>query len=76
MDAIQQHLFDTYRAARLGTPQPPAPGRHDVAVYRSLNDYRRFRAIVAPRRPAPLLARLRDALAGHGRGPLVRTRRP
>ncbi|MFD4374169.1 hypothetical protein [Streptomyces sp. NPDC058486] len=25
MDALQQHLFDSYRAARLGEPAPPAP---------------------------------------------------
>ncbi|WP_435297210.1 hypothetical protein [Streptomyces sp. YPW6] len=36
MDAIQQHLLDTYRAARLSEPAPPPPGRHDRAVLRDL----------------------------------------
>ncbi|MFI1252100.1 hypothetical protein ACH4TY_36180 [Streptomyces anulatus] len=32
MDAIQQHMLDTYRAARLAEPAPPPPGRHDRSV--------------------------------------------
>ncbi|WP_167405173.1 hypothetical protein [Kitasatospora albolonga] len=36
MDAIQQHLLDTYRAARLGEPAPPPPGRHDRTTLRDL----------------------------------------
>ncbi|WP_103530471.1 hypothetical protein [Streptomyces sp. SM11] len=36
MDAIQQHLLDTYRAARLSEPAPPPPGRHDRSVLRDL----------------------------------------
>ncbi|MET9927930.1 MULTISPECIES: hypothetical protein [unclassified Streptomyces] len=36
MDAIQQHMFDTYRAARLGRPAPPLPGRHDRTTLRDL----------------------------------------
>ncbi|MGW4036938.1 hypothetical protein ACWEIM_11720 [Streptomyces sp. NPDC004778] len=36
MDAIQQHMLDTYRAARLSEPAPPPPGRHDRAVLRDL----------------------------------------
>ncbi|MFD3662044.1 hypothetical protein ACFWVF_15815 [Streptomyces sp. NPDC058659] len=35
MNALHQYLFDTYRAARLGDPPPPAPGTHDVAVLRA-----------------------------------------
>ncbi|RPK63069.1 hypothetical protein EES43_12300 [Streptomyces sp. ADI96-02] len=33
---MQQHMLDTYRAARLGEPAPPPPGRHDRSVLRSL----------------------------------------
>ncbi|MCX4519149.1 hypothetical protein OG402_16240 [Streptomyces anulatus] len=36
MDAIQQHMLDTYRAARLAEPAPPPPGRHDRSVLRDL----------------------------------------
>ncbi|MEU2146732.1 MULTISPECIES: hypothetical protein [Streptomyces albovinaceus subgroup] len=36
MDAIQQHMLDTYRAAQLSEPAPPPPGRHDRAVLRDL----------------------------------------
>ncbi|MFI2085303.1 hypothetical protein ACH43Y_33665 [Streptomyces rubiginosohelvolus] len=36
MDAIQQHMLDTYRAAQLAEPAPPPPGRHDRAVLRDL----------------------------------------
>lgn len=43
MDAFQQHLLDTYRAARLSEPAPPPPGRHDRSVLRGL--YRRFRPV-------------------------------
>jgi hypothetical protein len=40
MSALQQHLLDTYRAARLSEPAPPPPGRHDRSVLRDL--YRRY----------------------------------
>ncbi|MFF1476550.1 hypothetical protein ACFVYD_03000 [Streptomyces sp. NPDC058301] len=46
MDAIQQHMLDTYRAARLQEPAPPLPGTHDVRTLRELRDYRRFEAVV------------------------------
>ncbi|MEV5579060.1 hypothetical protein AB0L39_10930 [Streptomyces parvus] len=36
MDAIQQHMLDTYRAAQLSEPAPPPPGRHDRSVLRDL----------------------------------------
>ncbi|MEU0098922.1 hypothetical protein [Streptomyces sp. NPDC006267] len=36
MDAIQQHMLDTYRAARLSEPAPPPPGRHDRSALRGL----------------------------------------
>ncbi|MFJ7086154.1 hypothetical protein ACIQU8_23345 [Streptomyces griseus] len=41
MTALQQHLLDTYRTARLSRPAPPPPGRHDVTALRNL--YRRLR---------------------------------
>ncbi|MFD8012377.1 hypothetical protein [Streptomyces sp. NPDC058955] len=60
MDALQQHLFDSYRAARHGEPPPPAPGTHDLAVLRGLREHRRFERVVAGR---PATGRLRAALA-------------
>ncbi|MFE5794415.1 hypothetical protein ACFQ8C_17770 [Streptomyces sp. NPDC056503] len=60
MDAMQQHLFDSYRAARRGEPPPPAPGTHDVAVLRELRDHRRFERVVAGR---PATGRLGTALS-------------
>ncbi len=60
MDALQQHLFDSYRAARRGEPAPPAPGTHDLAVLRELRDRRRFARVVAGR---PATGRLRAALS-------------
>ncbi|MFD3973346.1 hypothetical protein [Streptomyces cyaneofuscatus] len=39
MDAIQQHMLDTYRAARLGEAAPPPPGRHDRRTLRDLYDH-------------------------------------
>ncbi|WTE34620.1 hypothetical protein OH735_16360 [Streptomyces sp. NBC_01618] len=32
MNALQQHMIDSYRAARHGEPPPPPPGRHDRSV--------------------------------------------
>ncbi|MYT25131.1 hypothetical protein GTW69_33500 [Streptomyces sp. SID7760] len=46
MTAIEQYLIDTYRAAQLGAPMPPPPGRDDVAVLRSARTYAQFRAVV------------------------------
>ncbi|MFI9211231.1 hypothetical protein ACIGW7_24325 [Streptomyces sp. NPDC053253] len=59
MNAMHQYLFDTYRAARLGDPMPPAPGTHDVAVVRSVVDRRRFERVLAGR---PARGPLRTAL--------------
>ncbi|GAA3394184.1 hypothetical protein [Streptomyces roseoviridis] len=42
MDALQGHLLDSYRAAGLGEPAPPAPGTHDPAVLREV-----LRAVLA-----------------------------
>ncbi|MER5201952.1 hypothetical protein [Streptomyces sp. NPDC002825] len=49
MNALHQYLFDTYRAARLGEPMPPAPGTHDVAVFRAVRDRRRLDRATAGR---------------------------
>ncbi|MFG2991120.1 hypothetical protein ACGFZK_17860 [Streptomyces sp. NPDC048257] len=46
MTAIEQYLFDTYRASQQGVPMPPPPGRDDVAVLRSLRSYEQARAVV------------------------------
>ncbi|WP_055599525.1 hypothetical protein [Streptomyces aureus] len=59
MNALHQYLFDTYRAARLGEPTPPAPGTHDLAVLRSVRDRRRFERVLAGR---PARGALRAAL--------------
>ncbi|CAM5713116.1 hypothetical protein SBADM41S_01780 [Streptomyces badius] len=50
MDAIQQHMLDTYRAAAVG-PAPPPPGRHDRSVLRDL--YRHWLTHPPTRRTAP-----------------------
>lgn len=52
MDAIQQQMYDSWRAARRGEPPPPLPGTHDREILHDLR--RRFRA----RREAR--ARVRD----------------
>ncbi|WP_380282779.1 hypothetical protein [Kitasatospora purpeofusca] len=59
MDALQQHLLDSYRAARRAEPAPPVPGAHDVAALRAARDHRRFAAVLAGR---PAIGRLRLAL--------------
>ncbi|MCI4045260.1 hypothetical protein [Streptomyces sp. TRM75563] len=41
MTALQQHLLDTCRAARLAQPAPPPPGRHDRTTLQAL--YRHLR---------------------------------
>ncbi|MFE9395119.1 hypothetical protein [Streptomyces flavidovirens] len=61
MNATQQHMLDVYRATRLGTPAPPAPGLNDWQAVREVRDYRRFRAAVEDRSPRP--HRFRAALA-------------
>ncbi|MFJ6517360.1 hypothetical protein ACIQJ4_03685 [Streptomyces filamentosus] len=70
MDALQQHLLDSHRAARRGEPAPPAPGTHDAAVLRDLYDrYRAARALTGPAAPgspvpgSPVPGRLGTALA-------------
>ncbi|MFF8775196.1 hypothetical protein [Kitasatospora sp. NPDC015120] len=59
MNALHQHLLDSYRAARHAEPAPPLPGTHDLAVLRSARDHRRFEAVLAGR---PAAGRLRLAL--------------
>ncbi|WP_406529139.1 hypothetical protein [Streptomyces sp. I8-5] len=49
MDAIQQHMIDSYRAAQRGELPPPLPGRHDWGVVREARERRRFDAVIAGR---------------------------
>ncbi|MEU9983327.1 hypothetical protein [Streptomyces sp. NPDC050856] len=49
MNAMQQHMIDTYRAAQHGEPAPPPPGRDDWAVLRAARERRRFTAVLAGR---------------------------
>ncbi|MER7850682.1 hypothetical protein ABTZ03_42910 [Kitasatospora sp. NPDC096077] len=58
MNALQQHLVDSYRAAQQGEAAPPVPGTHDLAVLRAAREHRRFEAVVAGR---PVPGRLRFA---------------
>ncbi|MFC9429195.1 hypothetical protein [Streptomyces sp. NPDC056987] len=41
MDAIQQHMLDSYRTARRGETAPPLPGRYDRETVRTIREYRR-----------------------------------
>ncbi|MFF2951671.1 hypothetical protein ACFVVU_10085 [Kitasatospora sp. NPDC057965] len=59
MNALQQHLLDSHRAARHAEPAPPVPGARDIEVLRAVRDHRRFRAVLAGR---PATGRLRAAL--------------
>ncbi|MER7666882.1 hypothetical protein ABTY61_00270 [Kitasatospora sp. NPDC096128] len=58
MNALHQHLLDSYRASQHAEAAPPAPGTHDLAVLRAARERRRFEAVVAGR-PTP--GRLRFA---------------
>ncbi|MEV0266689.1 hypothetical protein AB0I49_35815 [Streptomyces sp. NPDC050617] len=66
MDAIQQHMFDAYRAARSGEPAPPAPGAGDLRAVREARRWREFVAVVDER------AASRRARARARRAALVR----
>ncbi|WP_143034550.1 MULTISPECIES: hypothetical protein [unclassified Streptomyces] len=46
MNAAQQHLLDTYRAARRGEAAPPAPDTHTARTAREIQQWRRFQAVV------------------------------
>ncbi|MEU2673473.1 hypothetical protein ABZ622_32340 [Streptomyces sp. NPDC007164] len=59
MDAIQQHMIDSYRAVQRGELPPPLPGRHDWDVVREARERRRFDAVIAGR---PARGRRRAAL--------------
>ncbi|MEE1808743.1 hypothetical protein [Streptomyces sp. BE133] len=59
MDAIQQHMIDSCRAAQRGEAPPPPPGRHDWGVVREARDRRRFDAVITGR---PARRRRRTAL--------------
>ncbi|MFF2410580.1 hypothetical protein [Streptomyces sp. NPDC058092] len=52
MNALQQHMIDSYRAAQHGEPPPPPPGRHDRSVLRTVRDhYGRYRRRTWSARP-------------------------
>ncbi|MFH9229308.1 hypothetical protein ACH4NT_30935 [Streptomyces lydicus] len=51
MNATQQHLLDTYRAARRAEAAPPAPGAHTVRTLRDLLRWRRSRTAVPEQAP-------------------------
>ncbi|MFE1771783.1 hypothetical protein [Streptomyces sp. NPDC059008] len=46
MDAIQQHLLDTYRTAQQAEATPPAPGFHTVRTAQEIRQWRRFQDVV------------------------------
>ncbi|MFJ6788957.1 hypothetical protein [Streptomyces angustmyceticus] len=78
MNAAQQHLLDSYRAAQRGEAAPPAPGVHTVRTAREIRQWRRFLAVVARRRPAAGLlpgalgpGRPRRSAAPRGGGRLI-----
>ncbi|MGZ0205134.1 hypothetical protein ACNFR7_33725 [Streptomyces sp. RM1] len=50
MSITQQYLLDLHRARAHGTPHPPAPGRHDLAVLRAVVRLLRRRASWRARR--------------------------
>ncbi|MFJ9210909.1 hypothetical protein [Streptomyces sp. NPDC102264] len=62
MDALQQHLLDSYRAARRGEQAPPPPGRYDRETLRTIREYRRLRPKPEPEPRPPGRARVRTAL--------------
>ncbi|WDT56805.1 hypothetical protein [Streptomyces sp. G7(2002)] len=67
MNAGQQHLLDTYRAAQRGEAAPPAPGTHTVRTAREIQQWYRFRAVVtapADRLPSRLRRAVHSAAAG------------
>jgi hypothetical protein len=39
MNAMHQHMLDTYRASQHGEQAPPLPGRHDWQVVREFRDH-------------------------------------
>ncbi|WMX46429.1 hypothetical protein RGF97_18485 [Streptomyces roseicoloratus] len=59
MNALHQHLLDSYRAARHGEPAPPVPGAHDVTALRTARDAHRITSVPAAR---PAATRLRRTL--------------
>ncbi|WP_344018736.1 hypothetical protein [Streptomyces luteireticuli] len=49
MNAIQQHMFDSYRALQQGVPAPPAPGTDEVRTVREILGWREFCRVLAGR---------------------------
>ncbi|WP_328720176.1 hypothetical protein OHT52_12215 [Streptomyces sp. NBC_00247] len=52
MDAIQQQMYDTWRAARDGVRPPPLPGTHDGEILRDLMGRVRARREILARKRA------------------------
>ncbi|WP_018540410.1 MULTISPECIES: hypothetical protein [unclassified Streptomyces] len=46
MNAMQQHLLDSYRAAQRGEVAPPIPDAAIVRTAREIRQWRRFQAVV------------------------------
>ncbi|EMF01661.1 hypothetical protein J7W19_18090 [Streptomyces mobaraensis NBRC 13819 = DSM 40847] len=46
MDATQQQMFDSYRAARRGEAAPPAPGTYEMETVRQIRLWREFLAVL------------------------------
>ncbi|MFK0293101.1 hypothetical protein ACIQU6_21845 [Streptomyces sp. NPDC090442] len=82
MDAMQQHLLDSYRAAQRGEVAPPAPDAAAVRTAREIRLWRRFQAVVTEpaerwwgrngrlmRRVTALLARPSRSLNARGSAP-------
>ncbi|MBZ4318282.1 hypothetical protein [Streptomyces huiliensis] len=46
MDATQQQMFDSYRAARQGEAAPPAPGTYEMEAVRQIRTWREFLAVL------------------------------
>ncbi|MER6050453.1 hypothetical protein ABT168_23920 [Streptomyces sp. NPDC001793] len=46
MNAMQQHLLDSYRAAQRGEAAPPAPDAGVVRTAREIRQWHRFQAVV------------------------------
>ncbi|WP_107050343.1 hypothetical protein, partial [Streptomyces sp. NRRL S-1813] len=66
MNAAQQHLLDSYRAAQRGEAAPPAPGTHTVRTAREIQQWRRFYAVVmapADRLPGRIRGAVRSVTA-------------
>ena len=51
MNAMHQHMLDSYRASQHGEQAPPLPGRHDWQVVREFRDHAEMTAALRAGRP-------------------------